>query len=364
MTHRRSFLAGVLATGLYPAASWAEVGDPAFLAAAKIDSEQYVLCGLSKDGDVVFSLTLPGRGHAAAAHPNLPQAVVIARRPGTFAIVLDCRTGHRISLLNLSDGRHFCGHGVYSKDGEMLFTTENNFATGRGEIGIWDVKRNYRRVGQISSGGIGPHDISLMPKGQLLVVANGGVETHPDSGRAQLNLATMKSNISFISLQGGIMDKIELGPTFQRNSIRHLAVSSNGTIAFAMQWKGNLDVNPPLLGIRRDGEAVQLINAPFAEHLLMLGYAGSIAICSDERMVAISSPRGGLLQIFDLMSGHYFGSYNSTDLCGVGRSSSGFTITTGTGQIAKLEGKTEVWSRQSDCLWDNHLIHVRQEITD
>ena len=74
MPTRRGFLAGLMASGLAPCASWADAGSPAFLAAAKVPSGAFALIGLSATGERLFEIPLPGRGHAAAAHPSRPLA--------------------------------------------------------------------------------------------------------------------------------------------------------------------------------------------------------------------------------------------------------------------------------------------------
>ncbi len=87
---RRSFLAGLLAAGMAPQASWADTGNPAFLAAGKTADDRFFLAGLDTAGDILFRHPLPARGHAATAHPSRPEAVAFARRPGTFADVIAC----------------------------------------------------------------------------------------------------------------------------------------------------------------------------------------------------------------------------------------------------------------------------------
>ena len=42
-----------------------------------------------------------------------------------------------------------------------------------------------------------------MPDGRRLAVANGGIETDPTSGRAELNLATMQSNLAYVDVGDG-----------------------------------------------------------------------------------------------------------------------------------------------------------------
>lgn len=160
----------MLATGLVPQNTWAETGKPQFLSAAKRPDGTYVLCGLNSDMQIAFELPLPARGHAAAAHPKLAEAVVFARRSGNCAIVLDCTRGTEMARLTAPQGRHFYGHGAYSQDGKLLFITENDYENARGIVGVWDVSMGYRCVREFSSGGVGPHDVKLMPDGKASVL--------------------------------------------------------------------------------------------------------------------------------------------------------------------------------------------------
>ena len=149
--------------------------------------QSYWLLGLTEAGDETFRLRLPDRGHAAAAHPSRPEAVAFARRPGTFALVIDCAEGREVARLHSPEDRHFYGHGAFTPDGGLLFTTENAIADGTGRLGIWDARDGYRRIGEISSGGTGPHEVRLMPDGRA---AGGGERRHRDrpdlgAGRAQ-----------------------------------------------------------------------------------------------------------------------------------------------------------------------------------
>ena len=351
MATRRSFIAGMLSTGLVPKPTWADAGNPAFLSAAMKPDGRYVLCGFSKNGAITFEIALPDRGHAAAAHPKMPEAVAFARRPGTYAIVLDCRTGQTKARLEAPVGRHFYGHGTFSADGDLLFTTENDYEKAAGVVGVWDALNNYARVGEFSSGGIGPHDIKLMPDGETLVVANGGIETHPETGRTKLNLNSMRSNLSYLSLDGAIKDRVELASDHQRNSIRHLAVSDRGDVAFAMQWQGDLTDNLPLLGVHSLRRR-HLHLYDDASVRAMQGYLGSIAFNSDTNQIATTSPRSGVVQVFGSDGLHH--SYNLADVCGVATGGSGFIVTTGTGIVRAFETS----DNKHHLAWDNHLIEI------
>ena len=201
---RRAFLA-TLAASLTPRLTWADVGAPAFLAAGK-RGEDFFLHGLTTSGDSLFQLPLPGRGHAAAAHPTRAEAVAFARRPGTFALVIDCVSGTVKARLTPPEGRQFNGHGVFSADGAVLMTSEVVAEGSAGRIGLWETD-GWQRIGEVDSGGLGPHDMKLLPDGRL-VVANGGIKTDPGD-RTKLNLATMRPNLALL-WGGEVVELVEL----------------------------------------------------------------------------------------------------------------------------------------------------------
>lgn len=360
MTGRRQFLAGMLAAGLAPRPGWADAGLPSYLAAGRTPSGQYKLCGLSDAGDIVFALDLPDRGHAATAHPYLPQAVAFARRPGVFALVLDCRTGAELARLTAPEGQHFYGHGVFSKDGETLFTTENAYENAEGRIGIWDAAQGFARIGSIASNGIGPHEILRLPGSDTLVVANGGIETHPDSGRAKLNLPMMAPNLSYLTADGAVLDVYEPDRSEALNSIRHLAVDSSGQVAMAMQWQGELERAPALLALHRQGEGARTCQFAPPMHQQMKGYAGSVAFSGDAQRVAITSPVGGEVQVFDATSGAPVSRQALVDTCGLAPATTGLMLTAGTGEVARLGAKGLRPLHRAELSWDNHLVPVRQ----
>lgn len=347
---------GIAAASLALRPTWADAGAPAYLSAAALPDGSYVLCGIGADLQVLFQIPLPGRGHAAAAHPARPEAVAFARRPGTFALVIDCITGDVKARLHAPAGRHFYGHGTFSQDGNWLYTTENDFEAGGGLIGVWDVAEGYTRVAEYSSGGIGPHDIKRLPGGDVLVVANGGIDTHPDTGRTKLNIPTMAPNLAYIA-KGAVVDMAELPPALHKNSIRHLAVSRAGQVAFGMQWQGDMDVIG-LVGTHQRGRAATLLDAPREQVRSMQGYVGSIAFGADDRTIAATSPRGGIVQTFDAETGGFLHAQHRADVSGVALGADGFVITSGAGIIERIGGASGQVTGKLGLAWDNHLVSI------
>ncbi|MGI3168049.1 DUF1513 domain-containing protein [Pseudooceanicola sp. C21-150M6] len=352
MTTRRHFLAGLLAAGAAPRLSWADAGNPSYLAAAKEADGAYALYGLGGQGEEIFRIPLPGRGHAAAAHPFAPEAVAFARRPGTFALVIDCATGSVAHRLEAPEGHHFYGHGAFIEGGDILCTTENHIESGQGRIGLWSRRGGYRRIGEFATQGIGPHEVLALP-GDVLAIANGGILTDPARGREKLNLDTMTPNLAYATADG-VAEIVELDPELHRNSIRHLA-SDGTTVAFAMQWEGDLSEPVPLLGLHRRGAAPVLCEAGLAEQLAMDGYAGSVALAGGR--VGITSPRGGRVHLFDLQ-GRFIESLRRTDVCGIAPAGQDMLATDGMGGILSLRGDALEPRRAASCAWDNHLVRV------
>ncbi|WP_206338487.1 DUF1513 domain-containing protein [Antarcticimicrobium sediminis] len=360
MTSRRGFLIGMLATGLTPVATWADAGAPDYLSAGQGPDGTHFLFGLSAEGAIRFRQAIPGRGHAAAAHPHRAHAVGFARRPGTFAFVLDCVTGQTVAELSAPAGRHFYGHGVFSRDGARLFTTENDYDTAAGVVGVWDVAAGYTRLGEVSSGGVGPHEIRLMPDGKTLVIANGGIETHPDSGRAKLNIPVMQPNLSYLDLEGRLLEAVELPPTLHMNSIRHIDLRADGLVGFAMQWQGGQggqDGQPPVLGLHRRGSAPRLLGGGGPSDALN-GYGGSVAFSGDGGLLAVSSPRGGMVQVYDAQSGALAHSLGLADVCGVGAAPGGFIVSSGSGALVRLRDGQALPLDRAEVRWDNHLVRL------
>ncbi|MEY8829800.1 DUF1513 domain-containing protein [Sedimentitalea sp. XS_ASV28] len=357
MQNRRRFLTTALAAATLPGLTWADIGAPAYLAAAREPDGAFALHGLSGRSKPLFRIPLPGRGHAAAAHPRIAEAVAFARRPGAFALVIDCAKGQIIHRLTAPAGHHFYGHGTYIAGGDILCTTENHIDSGTGRIGLWSRSRGYLRVGSFASGGIGPHDI-LRLDDDVLAVANGGIRTHPAHGRDKLNLDTMRPNLSYLSADGALVEQLELAPELHHASIRHLASGPDGTLAFAMQWQGDPAESAPLLGLHRRGEAAVLAQADLANAIAMQGYAGSVAFDGTGAFVAITSPRGGRVQVFD-RAGRLVSVQRRADACGIATDrDGGFLMTDGLGGTWSLTDRQMHATGKSNLAWDNHLVAV------
>ncbi|WP_456388943.1 DUF1513 domain-containing protein [Profundibacter sp.] len=355
--NRRGFMAGLLAASTVPGLSWADAGSPAYLAAAREADGTFAMFGIDSQGGDVFRVPLPARGHAACAHPTVPEAVAFARRPGTYALVIDCVSGAVSAEIEAPVGRHFNGHGIYLGDGDTLCTPENDFEGKRGVIGFWSRKAGYRRIGEMPTGGIGPHDLKRLPDSDVLVVANGGILTHPDKGREKLNLDTMRPNLTYIDPVGGILDQVVLDADLHQNSIRHLDIHPDGTVAFAMQWQGDKSDTVPLLGLHERGQSARLLEAPFGTQMALNGYAGSVSYNGSGDTLAITSPRGGQVHFYGA-DGGYTGNWKRRDVCGLRAMGAAFLASDGNGALHRITVEGGKPLTVTPRAWDNHIVSL------
>ncbi|MFU0504282.1 DUF1513 domain-containing protein [Pseudaminobacter sp. NGMCC 1.201702] len=311
---------------------------------------------LSEAGKILHQVALPDRGHDVAFDPVLRQSVVFARQPGTFAVVFD-HSGRRapVTIASVPD-RHFFGHGVFSPDGALLYATENDFDNAAGMVGIYDARDNFRRLGEFPTHGVGPHELLLLGDGTTLAIANGGIETHPDFGRAKLNLSTMKPSLVFVDrISGDLLESHELPAALHRLSIRHMDIDAAGTVWFGCQHEGPATETPLLVGRAALGRDLQLIDMPDDVLGGFRNYIGSVAANRDAGTVAVSSPQGNCFAVFDAASGRVVASHDLREVCGLAPDHAAFRATTGTGEIADPKGSL---THNPDFVWDNHLLRI------
>jgi hypothetical protein len=170
---------------------------------------------------------------SVATHHQPPDAAdrpVRRPPPGTESYLIDLRDGRLLQTVSSQPQRHFYGHAVIHKGGEWLYATENDTTDpGRGVLGVYRFEgERLVHTGEISTHGIGPHEVAWLPDGETLVVANGGIRTEAES-RVEMNLDAMEPSLVLMQRDGTLLSKETLAQ--QMNSVRHLAVGDDGTIA-------------------------------------------------------------------------------------------------------------------------------------
>lgn len=317
-----------------------------------------------------FSLALPGRGHHVAVSPEQGLFIAVARRPERWLVVGDLASGALLQTLMLPEGRHFQGHGIFSPDGATFWTVESAYDAldNNGRIGRWQVDRHadpiIRQQGLFETKGTGAHELTLMPDNKTLVVANGGIKTHPEQDRDKLNLNDMQPSLVYLDgANGTLLEQVQMPAQWHQNSIRHLDVNAEGEVAFATQYEGAPFDEVPLLAVHRRGEALHLPAIDASIQRRMKQYCGSVRFDASGRYLAVSCPRGDMLMLWDVRDEQLVETLRVRDVCGISACGSGFLYTTGTGLVGMydLDARRgwlpestldESWGR---TMWDNHL---------
>jgi len=366
---RRRFLqaaAATMAAGLAPLTIRAAAPGAVFLG-ARLDGGRAFATAFDAEGRAAFDVALPARGHGFARRPGQADEIVaFARRPGSFMIVADRRDGCVLHEVAAAENRRFCGHGAFDGTGRLLYATELEHDTGDGILGIYDATAGYSRVGEVRSGGLDPHEIRLLPDGETLVVANGGILTDPDAPGIKLNIDEMESSLAWLRARdGALLGTARLPRELFQLSLRHLAIAPDATVAVVMQYEGPSGDLVPLLALHRPGAALETVALP--DRLLgrLRNYCGSAAFDATGRILATTSPVGGVAVLWDVREGRCLGCAEIADGCGLAAGEGAFVATSGLGGGFFVEVYRQVVGCRpipspllDSSRWDNHLMRL------
>jgi hypothetical protein len=175
----------------------------------------------------------------------------------------------------------------------------------------------------------------------------------------------MEPSLAFVDPRtGAVRNKADFGKQLSGLSIRHLAMAPDGEAAFACQFEG--EGMPALVGlISRDGRA-RMLAMPDEDLARLDNYVGSVALDGGGRLIAATSPRGGMAAFWDRETEKYLGLAPLPDVCGVAAApqSGVFVVTSGNAgvRLAKAESRDLARVGGSDLdlyMWDNHTEIVR-----
>ncbi len=308
---------------------------PALFACARRDDEDWLLAFSSND-TLCWQSPLSGRGHGITL--NDASILVISRRPGAWALILDRVTGVLQKVLRPPEGLIYTGHACVG-DGCWFVGCQ----TRQGSVGrILKIDRSGSLMKTISSGGIEPHE--LVVGGKSLFVANGGRVTDPDLPEVILNSDSIYSTLTKIDVSNGVLvDRIFLPKNL---SCRHLAVSASGLVG-ACQWQGVPVESPPLLWVL-DGSKLSPLPGPAGSSTVAVrGYLGSVVWWNDK--IVASAPRGDQYWVVDPRSGIGV-VITEPDICGLAAYSNQLRFSSGRGVIGSPGDK-----KTMDWVFDNHM---------
>ncbi|WP_116810221.1 DUF1513 domain-containing protein [Steroidobacter cummioxidans] len=328
--------------------------------------DQYV-GGLSLQDDKVFGARVPMRAHGCAVHPSDPNRVLFfARRPGTQAFELDRATMQARAVFTTAPGRHLAGHGTYSADGNLILTPEHDYERAKGVVVVRDV-RNFAILGEIHTNGIDPHEVAWLPDHRSLLVANGGIMTHPRSFRRKLNIPTMDPSLCVIDATSGERKEQWRLPEHLL-SIRHVSMTGTGITAVGLQYEGD-DKNaaPGIVALYRPAQSgnpaqFRLLAAPASEIPKFQGYVASIAISEAHDLIAAACPYGNGVACWSISDERYLGFIAASETYGLSRVADGSILASQRDGTAYGLDETRLRSQflkiasSQPIRWDDHWV--------
>lgn len=353
-----------------------------YISGARQSGEHYVAVIFDDKARLLATVPIIARAHGAAAHAQSHRACLFGRRPGYFMNTFDIRTPEHQSMITPVDGRHFYGHGAYSDNGDLLYATENDYDKMRGVIGIYDATRGYQRVAELDTYGIGPHELIRVPGSPLLVVANGGIHTHPDTGREKLNVDSMQPSLSIVdSSTGRLVGRHVLADDLHQVSIRHLACSADGELWYAGQYEGSNTLVDGLVGRVTIQESLRSfrmgqsrlgltpVELPESVQRRAVGYISSVAMVG--KYALFTSAKGGFVFKVNRVSLQVEETLPIFDCSGIAAissdeasSSDGLVakentlVTSGTGEVLGISDNGIRSLAIHKVQWDNHVYRV------
>ena len=362
---RRQFLIGsLLALGAARQALAAEAGTTAavYASGARLADGSFAVLVLGEDGRILRQIPMSDRGHDIAIDHARRRGVMFARRPGFFALAFDVDGQRQPDVFAPPDGRHFYGHGVFARDGKLIYATEHDAETGDGVIGVYETSAGWRRVGEFPSYGVGPHEAIMLSDGRTLAVANGGFSNDPTTGRESIGVADMQPNVAFIDVTSGALTVSHAVPAaVNLLSVRHLVETPRGELWFGAQWQGGLEDTPAVLGRVGRDKPISVVETADPLAIGLKGYIGAVALSADGRLIAASAPLAGRVIYADADNGRIVHEIAIKDSSGITPASGrgAFAMSTGQG-VVRLEddaspGRVLTFAGRE---FDNHLRRV------
>lgn len=355
MTQRREFLLALAAGASWPL--WPHAAErPTTLAASWQAGRGYRVGVLGIAATpapalrALAALEVPTRAHGLALEPG-GTLLAVARRPGDWLLRWD-RSGRALAWRWVEPLRAFTGHMLADASGRTVYTTEMDLDSGAGLLGVRDAVSLEKRD-EWPTHGLDPHELAWdEARAGRLFVANGGVPTRAETGRAKLHLERMDSSLVRLESSTGELQGQWRLPD-RRLSLRHLA------------WGGARDTR--VLGVALQAEhddARERAGAPVlalfdGRHLRAAGAAAPLGgyggdIAASPRGFAVACPRAQGVAQFDVR-GDWRGLAALPEACALALEN-GRLWAGGLGEARRLAAGTTADFAVDGIRLDNHWI--------
>lgn len=226
--------------------------------------------------------------HGIHRNPVNHNRLAIFEKKGPHACEFDMGNREVIRSIPTIKHRYFYGHGAYSLDGGLLYSTETELEHLTGMIGIRN-SSDLAYLGEFPSYGKEPHECKLIDGGKTLVVTNGGGGLNGDA-----------PSVAYIDVNSQqLLEKIEL--TNSRLNTGHLAIGPKGDLVVVSAPRVGLEkTGLGGVSIRPKGAGITSINNPAEITSRMRGEALSVAVHPQRGIAAVTHPDGGMVTFWSM----------------------------------------------------------------
>jgi hypothetical protein len=324
----------------------------------KPGDQGYGTAGLDANGGILWRTDMPARGHSVMLSDDGNLAAIVDRKPGKTITLCDPATGALKRRLPATPGYTFDGHAVFSSDASRLYATESADGDQQGRIAVFALL-DAVRIAEFPSHGIEPHELIWLQRDRLLAIGNGGI-------RDKLAMeAEIESCLVVVDAETGMAQASHtLDEDLISLSIRHLAMTAEGEVLFAMQDQDAATDWRPMAGLLTKAGRVEFLDMPIEALMRLRGYCGSAAVDSSGVYAAVTSPHGGVAAFWHIPTRGFVGLAELRDGCGIAAApdAGSFVFAAGSGTRMLVEASggaitSRILERPANNLpqWDNHL---------
>lgn len=321
----------------------------------------------ARQWSIARSLEVPTRAHGLLAEPG-GTVLAVARRPGDWLLRWHPDSG-QTQWHWVEEERRFNGHAVTDAgagaDRQTLWTTETELEAAQGLLGVRELHSLAKRA-EWPTHGRDPHQLMRLPRSLgdcpagSLVVANGGIPTLPETGRARRRLDEMDASLAVLDARDGrLLGQWRLAD--RHLSIRHLAWDATSQrLGIALQAEHpdpQARQTAPLLALW-DGRRLW----PATGQPALAGYGGDI-VALPAGGFAVSAPRADAVALFDA-NGLWRESRPFAGAYALARAGAGWWIAGQPEVLDAARGSMLMAARPGAGLeprWDNHWVPRTQE---
>ncbi|MEM7207364.1 MAG: DUF1513 domain-containing protein [Pseudomonadota bacterium] len=288
--------------------------------------KQYTLALADTNQPQPKLIDIPFLPHGVAFSKQTPNRMAVFEKIGPGACEVDIKKGEMLRVIEKHPKRFFYGHGAFSSDHNLLFSTETVLDSQQGMIAVRDAK-THELLGEFPTYGDSPHDCRLIDQGSVLLITNGGGArgSHKRPSVTYVDVNTQQ-----------LLERIEIDNDYLNAG--HVARAQNGSIAVVSAPRKGLD-ETNLGGVSlRHGKANELISMREPQDVIerMRGEALSVSIHEESGIVAVTHPNGNMVTFWSIAENRFLASLDFERPRGVTQSVDRSRFVLSYGQSASL----------------------------